>query len=353
MKKFLAMLLALVIVLSLAACSGDSGSSSGSGSTDAPPASTGSGDSGSGSGTTDTPPAATKTGELTIGISVNSLSNIHNRHMFEGLTSEAEARGHKVVSTSANGDPSQQATDIENLVAAGCDVVVIENGDQFSLQNAVKEAAAAGTRIISYETGYFEGIDCMYQLNSIKVQADICMQLAAEVGFKGKVITTGHQDVFALRAGAYIHDAFLSEYEFESVAHVQTTFPGTTEVTYTGLDAALTANPDVVAIFTSQDLEAMGAIQALKEHDLYPQVKCVGVDGEVDVLNDIKNDGAVLCTAISDLDGANKSIVETCERLMAGETVPSFIEIPYDLVNKDNVDTFLAKAEADAAKYAE
>lgn len=344
MKKLLAMLLVLMLVLGLTACGDAEGSTEGSqGSSTEPSAST------EGSNVT-----ATKSGPLKIGISCNALSNVHNRHMFEGLTTEAEARGHEVVQANANGDPAQQANDVENLVMAGCDIIVIQNGDQFSLQNAVKEAIASGVHIISYETGYFDGIDCMYQLNSIKVQADICMQLAAKVGFSGKVITTGHQDVFSLRAGGYIHDAFFSEYTgFEEVAHVQTTFPGTTEVTYNGLDAALTANPDVVAIFTSQDLEAMGAIQALKEHDMYGDIWCVGVDGEVDVLNDIKNGSCVLCTAISDLDGANASIVETCEKIMAGEEVPTFIEIPYDVVNKDNVDAFLAKAEADASKYAE
>ncbi|RAZ26026.1 hypothetical protein DK853_50045, partial [Klebsiella oxytoca] len=72
----------------------------------------------------------------------------------------------------------------------------------------------------------------------MSVQADICMLLAAEVGFTGKIITTGHQDNFALRSGYYIHNAFVEEYGFEVVAHVQTTFPGTTEVTYNGLDSA-------------------------------------------------------------------------------------------------------------------
>lgn len=343
MKKAFSLLLALVLTLGLAACGAESDSEP---STTEPSAST--------EEPVTAPVTESKTGPLKIGISCNALSNVHNRHMFEGLTMEAEAKGHEVVQANANGDPAQQANDVENLVQAGCDIIVIENGDQFSPQNAVKEAIASGVHIISYETGYFEGIDCMYQLNSIKVQADICMQLAAKVGFSGKVITTGHQDVFSLRAGGYMHDAFFAEYTgFEEVAHVQTTFPGTTEVTYNGLDSALTANPDVVAIFTSQDLEAMGAIQALKEHDLYGNVWCVGVDGEVDVLNDIKNGSCVLCTAISDLDGANVSIVETCEKIMAGEEVPAFIDIPYDIVNKDNVDDFLAKAEADAAKYAE
>ncbi|WP_204791387.1 sugar ABC transporter substrate-binding protein [Oscillibacter sp. CU971] len=298
-------------------------------------------------------PAETKTGSLTIGISTNALANIHNRHMFEGLKAEAENRGHKVVTANANGDPAQQATDVENLVQAGCDVIVIQNADNFSLKNAVQEAAAAGVRIVSQDSGWIDGIDTMFLLNSMSVQADICMLLAAEVGFTGKIITTGHQDNFALRSGYYIHNAFVEEYGFEVVAHVQTTFPGTTEVTYNGLDSALTANPDVAAIFTSQDLEAMGAIQALKEHDLYGKVKCVGVDGEVDALNDIKAGGSVLCTAISDLDGSNAAVIDACEKLMAGDFVAKYNEIPYSIVTQANVDEFLAKAQAEAEKYAE
>ena len=294
-----------------------------------------------------------KTGSLTIGISTNALSNIHNRHMFEGLKEEAEGRGHTVVEANANGDPTQQANDIENLVAAGCDVIVIQNADNFSLQNAVQEAKEAGVRIICHDTGWIDGIDCMFLLNSMAVQADICMILAAEIGFSGKIITTGHQDNFALRSGYYLHNAFVEEYGFDVVAHVQTTFPGTTEVTYNGEDSALTANPDVAAIFTSQDLEAMGAIQALQEHDLYPQVKCVGVDGEVDVLNDIKAGGSCLATVVSDLDGSNVAVVDACEALMAGESVPKYQEIPYSVVTSANVDEFLEKAAAEAEKYAE
>lgn len=295
----------------------------------------------------------TQGGALTIGISTNALSNIHNRHMFEGLKEEAEKRGYKVVTANANGDPAQQASDIENLVQAGCNVIVIQNADNFSLKAVVQEALKSGVHVICQDTGWIDGVDSMFLLNSMAVQADICMLLAAECGFSGKIITTGHQDNFALRSSYYIHKAFVEEYGFEVVAHVQTTFPGTTEVTYNGLDSALTANPDVSAIFTSQDLEAMGAIQALKEHDLYGKVKCVGVDGEVDVLNDIKANGSVLCTAISDLDSSNISVVNVCEKLNKGEDVAKYNEIPYNIVTKDNVDEFLAKATAEAEKYAE
>lgn len=71
------------------------------------------------------PATETKTGSLTIGISINGVGNIHNRHMFEGLKEVCEGRGHKVVAVNANGDATQQVTDVENLIQAGCDVIVM------------------------------------------------------------------------------------------------------------------------------------------------------------------------------------------------------------------------------------
>lgn len=299
------------------------------------------------------PQTETKTDGMTIGISINALGNIHNRHMFEGLKAACESRGHEVIGVNANGDATQQVTDVENLIQAGCDVIVIQCADSFSMKNVVADAASKGIYVISQDAGWIEGCSAMVQLNYFSIQTDICMMLGAEIGYEGKIITTGHQDNFALRAAGYVHDAMIEEWGFEEVAHVQTTYPGTTEVTYNGLDSALTANPDVDAIFTSQDLEAMGAIQALKEHDLYPQVKCVGIDGEVDVLRDIKAGGCVLCTVISDIDGANEAVCNTAEKLMAGQPVQKYISVPYDIVTIDNVDEFLEKAEAEAAQYAE
>ena len=87
--------------------------------------------------------------------------------------------------------------------------------------------------------------------------------------------------------------------------------------------------------------------------NLYPQVKCVGIDGEVEVLRDIKAGGSVLCTVISDLDGANAEVCELAEKLMAGKSVQKYTSVPYDIVTIENVDVFLAKAEEEAAKYAE
>ena len=134
MKKWFA--LALAAMMMLATLTGCGGTESGDAGDSQQTQETEQGQSSSETDTVVYPEIPAKTGSLTIGISTNALSNIHNRHMFEGLREEAEGRGHTVVTANANGDPTQQANDIENLVQAGCDVIVVQNADNFSLKNA-------------------------------------------------------------------------------------------------------------------------------------------------------------------------------------------------------------------------
>ena len=80
MKKWFA--LALAAMMMLATLTGCGGTESGG------TQQTQETDQGQSSSETDTvvyPEIPAKTGSLTIGISTNALSNIHNRHMFEGL----------------------------------------------------------------------------------------------------------------------------------------------------------------------------------------------------------------------------------------------------------------------------
>lgn len=290
--------------------------------------------------------------KLKIGVSVNALGNIHNTHMFQSLVEEAEAAGHEVIGVSANGFAPQQATDIENLVNSGCEVIVVQNGDAFALKNVIKEAADKGIYVITEDTGWVDGNSTMFLKNSFKMAADMYMLIGSATGYSGKIITTGHQDVVNLRALTALQKVIATEYsDLKIVNHVQTTYPGTTEVAYKGISSALLKDPDVVAIWCGFDLEALGAIQALKEANLYPKVKVIGSDGEVDVLEDIKAGGSIIATTVADIEGAAKQIVQVAEDLASGKQVKTYYEIPYEMVTVENVDSFIERSKKLEEKY--
>ena len=173
------------------------------------------------------------------------------------------------------------ADDVDNFVMADCDVIVLINADQSVVSNAVREAAAQGIYVISDESGYMEGVSTVIGMNNYAIGAEMAMDVLSAINYDGKVVTTGHNDHPTIRGHYKVFDLLIEEYPMvEKVGTVYTSYPGTTEITYNGISALLAEHPDLKAVIASQDIEAMGVIQATKEMGLYPNVICTGIDGE-------------------------------------------------------------------------
>jgi ribose transport system substrate-binding protein len=282
--------------------------------------------------------------KLKIGVSVNSTANVHNQSIFEWTQEIGKERGHEIIATNANGLAAQQATDIENLIQQGCDAIIVQNGDRDGLRNVIKQADDAGIIVISYETSWVDGVDAMFSMNEFQVAAELYMMLAAEMGFKGEVIQVSHNDHPAVRSRRFVQDAILREYqEIVSVNQVTSTFPGTVEVTNKGVESALLANPNVTAIWCTQDLEALGALQACRALGR-EDIIMIGVDGEEDVYRHLAEGGQqIIATCVGDHWLGCTMAVEACETLAAGGKVNAYIPIPYNIVTAQNVHEFYNK----------
>lgn len=285
-----------------------------------------------------------------IGITINGLDSRAAAKIFEFSQEKAKELGFEVMANNANGTIGM-ADDIENFTEAGCDVIAMINADASTVTSAVKEAADKGVKIISNESGYMEGVSTLIGMDNYSVGAQMAQDILSSIGYSGKIVTTGHNEQPSVRAHYKIYDLIIQEYaNIEKVGTVYTTYPGTTEVTYNGLSALFAEHPDIKAVMNSQDLEALGVIQVTKELGIYPKVKCSGLDGELDVLYDIKNDGAVVSTYAFDSHAIAELIVDSALRLVNDQEVPSFQESPYSKITKENVDQFIEEIEAEEAK---
>ncbi len=280
-----------------------------------------------------------------LGVTINGLDAQASRKLFEGTQEKAKALGFEVMASNAGGTVGM-AADIDNFVMAGCNVIVLINADQSVVSNAVKEAADNGIFVISDESGYMDGVSTVIGMNNYAVGAEMAMDVLSAINYSGKVVTTGHNDHPTIRGHYQMAQIIPNEYpNVEVVGTVYTSYPGTTEITYNGLTALFAEHPDISGVLTSQDLEAMAVIQATKENGTYPNVKCTGVDGELDVLYDIKNDGCVVSTYVFDTDAITDLIVASAVKLVNGGSVEPFQAAPVVKVTKDNVDAFIAEAE--------
>ena len=350
MKKMLAILLALIMVFTLVACSVDGETEDSKKAEDAVPAAdaeaTPDAEEEKAEDASSKPEATASSEDVFVGISINALDAINNQQTFEMMQAKCEAAGFKYSATNANGDAVQQSTDIENLVQMGCNYIVVLNGDTDGLTGAVQEAASKGVKVINVESGYIDGISAYFAKNDFALGATMYMILASEMGYQGQIICTGHTGHPAIRARVDVQEAMLKEYTgIEQVTFVTTGYPGTTELAYNGCETALQQYPDVKTIWCSFDLEALGAAQACEDLGM-KDVKIVGADAELDVLYMIKEGKYVVATSVADLEATTDDVVATIKELHETGTTEMFHEMPFIFITKDNVDEYIASTEA-------
>ena len=140
-KKLIALLLALAMGASLAACGG------GGGTTQSP------------AGGTETTPAGTETGSggeqtgagKTVGIAMPTQSSERWINDGANMKAQLEALGYEVVLQYAEDDVQMQVSQIENMVAQQVDCLVIAAVDSGALTTVEAQAKTAGIPIIAYD----------------------------------------------------------------------------------------------------------------------------------------------------------------------------------------------------------
>ncbi|MDR1965805.1 MAG: substrate-binding domain-containing protein, partial [Synergistaceae bacterium] len=98
------------------------------------------------------------------------------------------------------------------------------------------------------------------------------------------------------------------------------------------------------AVYGHDDECAIGAIQALKAAGLKPgaDIAVVGVGGFKDAAVSIQAgemDATVLCSPFF-----GPTAFDACEKIVKGETLPTFIQNPGRVIDKSNVDEYMPDA---------
>jgi putative multiple sugar transport system substrate-binding protein len=147
-KRWLVVLLALVLALTTAACSGGGSDSDTSG------------DTGSDTATTEEAPATETPAEdsdvstegLKVGVSMPTKSLQRWNQDGDNLKSQLEAAGYEVdLQYAGDNEIPLQVTQLENMIAGGCKVLVIAAIDATQLGSPLEQAKEANIPVIAYD----------------------------------------------------------------------------------------------------------------------------------------------------------------------------------------------------------
>lgn len=88
---------------------------------------------------------------------------------------------------------------------------------------------------------------------------------------------------------------------------------------------------------------AIGAILALKQAGVDPKTIYIGgIEATADGLAEVAN-GSLHATVFQNAKGQGRGAVDTALQLIKGEKVPSYVDVPFEKVTKDNYKDCMAK----------
>lgn len=320
MKKVLSIVLVLALAFSMVACAATPAPS------EAQPATPG----------TEPAPApaapAPADDKIVIGISMDAIESqmwTENQAAMHAALDEAGIEYTEVI---ADGDAQKQNQQIETLIAAGVDAIIIGPKDSTTIVSAIKKCNEAGIPVVMNNRSAGEGavVGCtvasdnksmvIREMNLVVEQAKKTGKTYKVMEFIGNLTDTN---------AVYRHEGFKEVVDanpdiFTSVVEIPTEWKA--ENADSLGQAALQANPDVNMIFSASDVFIPTIKSMLQKFDKwYPatdpkHVTYVTFDGAADAVNGIK-EGYIDMVSVQDATMQGKLCVENAIKLAKGETV--------------------------------
>jgi ribose transport system substrate-binding protein len=292
MKKILSIMLTLVLVFSLSACSSTKDTSETS-NTDSTTTDSTTTDSTAAEATQ--APASTDASAdgYTIGFSVYDLSNEYFQSMLEGIQAEADAQGVKLIVHDQKSDENELVTGCNNLLDQGVDALVVSPCKPEVMGNIVDAAHEKNIPVIILDIGDGgsdkDAIVVSDMFGGGQIAGKYALDLLTQNGVQGKeyaIIKCEESATYAIQRGQGFENV-MSGAGYTKVKEI-TANSDTTEA-YTAMQDILASNPDIVAVFCENDNMALGASSAIDEAGKTGQILVFGFDGNASAVTAIQD----------------------------------------------------------------
>ena len=274
-----------------------------------------------------------------IGITLGSLGN----PFFVALSQGAEAKAKEInpnvtVNTaSADYDLNKQFTQIDNFIASGVDMILVNASDPNAIAPAIKRAQAAGIVVVAVDVAA-AGADATVQTNNVQAGEIACQFIVDKLGEAGgKVIIQNGPQVGAVVDRVKGCKEVLAKNPKIEILSDDQDGKGSREGGLTIMQGHLTRFPQVDAVFTINDPQAVGSDLAAKQLGR-SEFFITSVDGAPDIETALKGNTLVQASASQDPYKIAQTAVEVGYKIMNGETpAEPMILLPSELITRDNV----------------
>lgn len=273
---------------------------------------------------------------MKIGFAASTFTNPFFKDIEKGMLESLEGSGYELVSLGADNDAAKQAGQIEDLIATGVDLILLNPVDSTTVGTKIKAANDAGIPVITVDRSADEGVVIAHvasdnvaggkmaaeHLKSLCPANTPVLEITGQAGASAATDrSAGFQEIFGT---ANIDQTITASW---SRAQGQT-------VTEAFLSAQ--GNPAAVCIFAANDEMALGAVQAVKANATTDIANSfiIGFDAIDDAVNSV-NAGELTATVAQQPVEIGRIAAQTALDYLEGLDIDSNVAVALALIIKE------------------
>ncbi|MHB8073258.1 sugar ABC transporter substrate-binding protein [Desulfosporosinus fructosivorans] len=277
---------------------------------------------------------------ILVGVTMESLEGFL-AYVGDGMNAYSKEHPNvKVTVQNANHDVATQIKQVESFINQGVKTIVVKAVDKDATGPITDMCKKAGIKLIAVNVDFSSAKD-VYVGSDHKYSGQIETEYVAKLlNGKGNV---------AILMGDPSHDA--AQARTSAAKEVIAKNPGMKVVAeQTGMwnrdkgmavaENWIQSGKQIDAVIANNDEMAIGAILAYKAAG--KKIVIAGIDATKDGLDFLKQ-GLLSVTVFQDGYNQGYKAIEAADKLVSGQTVPSYVDVPYQLVEPAKADEYLAK----------
>jgi inositol transport system substrate-binding protein len=281
--------------------------------------------------------------KIVIGAALPDFSDKWLSYLQDGMKDYQKTQQNvDVTYVDAQNDAAKQLSQIENFISQKVNAIMIIPVDTVSAVDIVERANKANIPIVVVNRE-FPGVDKATSYvgsNSLTSGLLEMEEVAKMLGGKGNI---------AIMDGIMGHDAQIKRTEgnkqiIAKNPDMKIVLQGTGAFDRAKgmalMENWLNSGKKIDAVVANNDEMAIGAIMAAEAAGKAKDILFAGIDGSPDALQFMKDD-KLKVTVFQNADGQGRGGLETAIKAARGEKVEKVVDIPYELITKENMDKYV------------
>jgi ribose transport system substrate-binding protein len=290
-----------------------------------------------------------------IGVAMYTLSAPYFAAQQAAAIDEGKKAGCEVTTSDGQNDMGKQISDVEDMVAKGVNLLILNPRDPEGLVGAANAATKAGVKVVVMDSSINTKADVITQVRSSNDQNGFLVGEWLAKKMQGKpvkiILLSGSQgnEVGRDRRLGVFRGLVEGQLVNEGKAGFEVLGQGWGNwATEDGLKAAedlLQAHPDVNVLLAENDSMALGGMKALQAAGKTDVLVLAAADGQKEALALIK-DGKYGATGLNDPDLVARTAVDIGMKALKGELPTDFPKLNLTtpaVITQDNVDKYYRK----------